>query len=69
MLVNSEPGPSVIRSASAIAVSAAGSGFASRGRSRIDWMRCRLRLIRVSPVRIEPSASVASSDTFAVVLG
>ena len=69
MLVNSEPGPRVITSASAMAVSAAGKGRTLRGRRRMDCMRCVLRLIWVSPTRMAPLSSVASSDTLEVVLG
>src|ERR1039458_3559375 len=65
MLVNSEPGPRAIRSASAMAVRAAGMGRTLRGRRRMDWMRCLLRLMRVSPTMTAPLARVASSETLA----
>ena len=68
-LVNSDPGPSVITSASAIACSVSGSGRAVRGNSRIDSIRLRLRLIRVSPTTFEPSSSTASSATSLAVAG
>src|SRR5215471_6755577 len=68
-LVKSEPGPKVITSASAMAVSAAVSGGALRGRSRMDRMRWRLALIRVSPMTVAPLANLASSDTLALVDG
>ena len=44
-------------------------GFAPRGVRRIRSMRCRLRLMRVSPWTRVPSASTASRLTFAAVEG
>ena len=43
-LVNRDPGPSVIKSASAMARRVSASGLAVRGRSSIFSMRCLLRL-------------------------
>ncbi len=68
-LVNNDPGPSVIRSACAIALSVASSGRAFAGISRTDRIRALLLLILVSPRTRAPFASVASSTTFVVVAG
>src|ERR1035441_9180608 len=48
-LVNSDPGPSVTASASAMALKAASSGRTLRGIRRMRLILCRLRLMRVSP--------------------
>ena len=63
MLVNREPGPSVIRSALAIASSVSCIGFTRAGFKLIRLMRERLLEIRVSPSTFVPSANVASSTT------
>ena len=68
-LVNSEPGPKVITSASFRALTAAASGRTFRGRSRTDLIRCRLRLMRVSPTTFTPLSRVASSATLSDVAG
>ena len=68
-LVYSDPGPSVIRSAWAIASSVSFSGRARRGRSSTRSIGRVLRLMRVSPLTFRPPASVASSVTFAAVEG
>src|SRR5258706_14598206 len=69
MLVNSDPGPRVIRSALAIAFSVAGSGRHLPGRRRIREIGERLLLIRVSPVTRRPFSRVASRTMFLAVAG
>ena len=69
MLVNNEPGPSVIRSALAMASSVSGSGLTCRGLRAMRRIGTVLRLIKDSPATRFPSARVASRTTFADVDG
>ena len=70
MLVNSDPGPSVMRSALAIASRVSCIGLTPR-RLQPNSLdpRSALAEILVSPSTFDPSARVASSTTFVAVDG
>ena len=58
-LVNSDPGPIVIRSAFSMASSAARAGFAFIGAMRSSTMRRWLAVMLVSPRTTDPSSMMA----------
>src|ERR1035441_11012633 len=68
-LVNSDPGPMVIKSAVSMAWSAAAAGFAFAGAIRNSVMRRWLAVMLVSPRTTDPSSMIAYSCALLVVAG
>src|SRR5271165_5751981 len=68
-LVNSDPGPIVIRSAVLMACRAASAGRAFIGAIRNSVMRRLLAVMLVSPRTTEPSSMIAYSCALLVVAG
>ena len=68
-LVKSEPGPTVIKSARAIAAKVCGSGSGPGGTRNNSDIRPLLAVMLVSPLTREPSSINASNSMSAVVAG